>query len=726
LLEKEMMLNETVQSLADENQRLLEEVDRLTRENKKCERENRVTNALLEKVTKATYAKTSLNNALTDANIQQRAYTDMLLKSCPNIIILFDGGGRFVLSTETFMSETRTPNFDYIKNRNYEDVFPAYFTADGMEAFKAAFNRAAQSDDIIRFDANADFSGTGERRFYTIELRRAGSEEENNAMSGILAVMIDLTDFMREKQRAEDASNAKSSFLATMSHEIRTPMNAIIGMTSIGRMAVSAERKDYCLNKIEDASQHLLSVINDILDMSKIEANKFELSPIEFDFEKLLLRVVNVVTFRADEKRQRFTVHIDENIPRVLIGDDHRLAQVITNLLGNAVKFTPEEGSVTLDAKYLGEEDDVCSVQITVADTGIGISSEQQNQLFQTFHQAESSTTRKYGGTGLGLAISKNIINMMEGEIWVESELGKGTAFKFIFKAKRGEEIRAEKMKGAVDWSVLSFLAVDDDPAILEYIEEIMGRFGASCDTAQSGEEALGLVKLRGAYNIYFVDWKMPGMDGLALTKALKDTKNDTDSDNTIVIMISSAEMSTIEDDAKKAGVDKFLAKPLFPSAIEEVVNETFGVIQCTVEDNEDDLSGLFSGHRILLAEDVEINREIVTALLEPTQIEIDCAENGEEAVRIFIESPEKYDMIFMDIQMPVMDGFEATRNIRALEIPQAKTIPIVAMTANVFQEDIDKSIASGMNGHIGKPIDYDEVLDKLRSYLLAKPAPEN
>ena len=584
------------ESLADENRRLLEEVDRLTRENKKYAREKRITQSLFDKVSKATDAKTSLNSALTDANMLQRAYTDMLLQSCPNIILLFDGEGRFVLSTEVFMSETDTPNFDYIKNREYKEVLPKYFDADGMAAFEKAFAEASKSDEIIRFDAMADFARTGQRRFYTIELRRAGSGLNSNVMTGILAVMIDLTDLMREKQRAETASNAKSNFLATMSHEIRTPMNAIIGMTTIGKMAVSTERKDYCLVKIEDASQHLLGVINDILDMSKIEANKFELSLVEFNFEKMLNRVANVVSFRAEEKQQRFSVHIDEAIPDVLIGDDQRLVQVITNLLGNAVKFTPEKGSIKLDAKYISEEDGVCNVQVTVSDTGIGISPEQQSQLFQTFHQAEASTTRKYGGTGLGLAISKSIIDMMEGDIWVDSELGKGAAFSFVFKAKRG-----------------------------------------------------------GGKN-------------------------------------------------------------------EETINEAFGVVQRKAEDRKDALSGLFVGRSILLVEDVEINREIVSALLESTHIGIDYAENGEEAIRIFSEAPEKYDIIFMDIQMPVMDGYTATRSIRALGVPTAKTIPIVAMTANVFQEDIDKSIESGMNDHIGKPLDYNEILSKLRAYLMHDP----
>jgi len=700
----------------DEKLDLINEINRLNRELKKNMRELRITNSLLDKLTKASDAKDVLATSLADANIKQRAYTYMLLKSCPNIIILFDNDGRFVLSTDALMVSTNTPNFDYIKNLKYDEVFPKYFTANGVGAFKAAFEKAVDSDDVIHFDAMVDFARTGHLRFYTIELRRAGSQMENNIISGVLAVMTDLTDFMHEKQRAEFASNAKSNFLATMSHEIRTPMNAIIGMTFIGKKAMNLERKDYCLNKIEDASQYLLGVINDILDMSKIEANKFELSPIEFNFEKMLRQAANVISFRADEKHQKFMIYIDKAIPRELVGDDQRLAQVITNLLSNAVKFTPEEGSITLTAQYLGEENGVCSVQISVADTGIGISRTQQAQLFKSFQQAESSTTRNFGGTGLGLAISKNIVEMMGGNIWIESELTKGAVFKFIFKAERGTDEITQKIMDVIDWGAVSLIAVDDDPAILEYFKEVMGRFGKSCDTASSSDEALALVKLNGAYDIYFIDWKMPGKDGIALTKELKSIKSDTR--NNVVLMISSAEMSEIEDEAKKAGVDKFLTKPLFPSTIEAVINETFDCVQHETRDKQDNLTGLFAGYRILLAEDVKVNREIVETMLEPTYIEIDCAENGAEAVRIFRESPEKYDIIFMDIQMPVMDGYEAAHSIRAFDFPKAKTIPIVAMTANVFQEDIEKAIASGMNAHIGKPLDYDEVIDKLKNYL--------
>jgi signal transduction histidine kinase/ActR/RegA family two-component response regulator len=371
----------------------------------------------------------------------------------------------------------------------------------------------------------------------------------------------------------------KSAFLANMSHEIRTPMNAIIGMASIGKTAADIERKNCCFTKIEEASNHLLGVLNDILDMSKIEAGKFELLSEEFDFEKTLLWVVNIASFRVDEKKQKFSVNIDQTIPKILIGDDQRLAQVITNLLGNAVKFTSEEGSIDLAARCVGEENGLYTIQISVSDTGIGIDPEQQAKLFQSFQQVESGTTRKYGGTGLGLAISKRIVEMMGGEIWIESEPEKGSTFYFSIKMRQGtDKQQAEK------------------------------------------EQA--------------------------------------------------------------------------------------------------DIEGVLAGRYILLAEDVEINREIVMALLEPTQVEIDCAVNGKEALDLFRQSSEKYDMIFMDMQMPEMDGYEATRRIRALDLPKAKTIPIIAMTANVFREDVKKCLEAGMDSHVGKPIDFDEVLEKLRSYL--------
>ncbi|MDR0838756.1 MAG: response regulator [Oscillospiraceae bacterium] len=402
-----------------------------------------------------------------------------------------------------------------------------------------------------------------------------------------LSVKYLISIYDTERKKAETASLTKSNFLSTMSHEMRTPMNAIIGMTAIAKSTDDAAKKDYALERIEEASEHLLGVINDILDMSKIEAGKLELSCIEFNFARTLQKVKTIITPRVDEKRQNFTIDIDKNIPATLISDDQRLTQVILNLLSNAVKFTDSEGRITIVAELLGEEDGVCEIQVVVSDTGIGLSEDQVGRLFGSFEQAESGTSRKYGGTGLGLAISKNIIDLLGGRIWVKSTPGEGSRFFFTFKAKPGT--------------------------------------GAQTDGATEPESP---------------------------------------------------------------------------------------------EDAEAAAAALLSGKRILLAEDNEINREIVIVLLEPVGIEIDCAVNGAEALAKFKAAPHSYDMILLDCMMPEMDGYEATQSIRALPEPYAQRIPIVAMTANVFQEDIDKCIASGMNAHIGKPVDYGNLLVVLRDSL--------
>ena len=386
---------------------------------------------------------------------------------------------------------------------------------------------------------------------------------------------------------AKAANQSKSVFLSNMSHEMRTPMNAIIGMSAIGKKTENIEEKNHALNKIEDASSHLLGIINDVLDMAKIEANKLELSPIEYDFKKMLEKVVILVNFRVEEKLQTLSVNVDNNIPRYIIGDDQHLAQIITNLLSNAVKFTPEGGNIHLEAVLAGETDESYELRIEVTDSGIGISPEKQVKLFDAFEQAESGTSREYGGTGLGLAISKRIVELMGGRIWVESELGKGAKFIFTVKTLRSN-LKHEN----------------------EYTEEnSSGKTGAA-------------------------------------------------------------------------------------------------------------IGGVFSGKRLLLAEDIEINREIFIALLENTGLIIDCAVNGEEAVAIIEAAPDNYDVVFMDLQMPKMDGIEATRQIRALPALQDKKLPIIAMTANVFKDDIEKCLAAGMNDHLGKPLDLDKVLEKLWKYL--------
>ena len=538
---------------------------------------------------------------------------------------------------------------------------------------------------------------------------------QNGQITGLLGVSHNITQRKAMEEQALSASRAKSVFLSNMSHEIRTPMNAVIGMTAIGKAAASLERKDYCFTKIQDASTHLLGIINDVLDMSKIEAEKFELSPEEFNFEKILQRAVNVVNFRVEEKQQNLRIHIDKAIPKTLIGDDQRLTQVITNLLGNAVKFTPEKGHITLKARCMGEKDGLYTIQITINDTGIGISDEQQEHLFDSFQQAESSTARKYGGTGLGLSISKKIVEMMGGSIQVKSQPEKGSTFTFTIQAKKGSPVKQRLLASEVHLNNVRIMAVDDDPDALEYFREIAHELGVYCDTAASGEEALSLLKNNEAYHIYFVDWKMPGMDGIALTRELKTKMA---AEHSVVIMVSATQWNIIEDEAKTAGVNRFLSKPLFPSTIADIIGDCLGIERIAEEKAQPKEQIVFTGRRILLAEDMEINREVVMALLEPVRLQIDCAENGAEAVRMFSKAPQKYEMIFMDIQMPEMDGYEAARRIRALDLPNAKTIPIVAMTANVFREDVEKCLAAGMNDHIGKPLDIEEVLDRLCIWL--------
>lgn len=536
-------------------------------------------------------------------------------------------------------------------------------------------------------------------------------EDRLNQMMDKMAEMTEESE--QSLKKAQDASRAKTDFLSNMSHEIRTPLNAIIGMTAIAEGTEDVGQKDYCLGKIDSASKHLLGVINDILDMSKIEADKFELSEETFSFEQVLKKAVNVIGFKVDEKNQKLLVHVDEHIPSEMIGDDQRITQVITNLFSNAVKFTPEEGTIQLDAKLLERDAEHCVLQVTVSDTGIGISKEKIAQLFQSFVQADNSTARKYGGTGLGLAISKRIIEMMDGRVWVESEVGKGSVFGFTIRLKVAPEA-SSSATSAAHWKTLSVMVVDDDLEQLEYFIKLGKRIGFEVlRAAKSGQEALDIIEQDGPFDLYFIDWKMPEMNGLELSLAIKQQSLK----QPVIIMISAADLSRVERQAREAGVDAFLEKPLFMSSIVDSLSASLRE-SLTPQSVQDSDENCFAGHRILLVEDIEINREIVLALLERTGIEIDCAENGKQAVEMFEDNPKHYEMIFMDIHMPEMDGYEATRRIRSLPSEWAGNVPIIAMTANVFKEDIEKCLQVGMNGHVGKPLDMPEVMKILHQYL--------
>lgn len=519
--------------------------------------------------------------------------------------------------------------------------------------------------------------------------------------------------------QANLASKAKGDFLSNMSHEMRTPLNAIIGMTVIGKNATTIDRKDYSLSKIEDASTHLLGVINDVLDMSKIEANKLELSPIEFNFEKMLQNVMTVTNFRVDEKKQKFSLHLDGRLPRFVVADDQRLSQVIINLLSNAVKFTPQEGDISLAVYLVEEEGDACTLRIEVEDTGIGLSVEQQAKLFKTFTQAESGTSRQFGGTGLGLAISKSIVELMGGEIWIESELGRGAKFIFTVKVQRGNKNIRSLLDPSISWETVRILVVDDAQEVCEHIQGLFNRLGVKCDKVYNGLEACQLLEQNGQYDLYFIDWRMPGMDGIELTKYIRGKEVGKSNYPAVVTMITSADWALIKDDALAAGVDNYLLKPLFSSMIIDSVNKCLGIDIAVQGTNELDDEGLgeFAGKHLLIAEDVDINREILITLLEGTGLVIDCAENGQEALDMVLGAMDKYDLVFMDVQMPKMDGLEATRQIRAALQRDGK-LPIVAMTANVFKDDIKECLNAGMDDHIGKPIDMEEVLNKLRQHL--------
>jgi signal transduction histidine kinase/CheY-like chemotaxis protein len=577
----------------------------------------------------------------------------------------------------------------------------------------------------IPLDVEGEFYGhlLFERRSLIDGAAQAALSEMDLSFAGMIGSLVSnglllqrsSEQMLLAKERAEESAKAKSAFLANMSHEIRTPMNAIIGMSELARASHDLERVQYCVDKVNLAATHLLGIINDILDMSKIDAGKLELSYTDFLLDEMVGNVVQLIQGKAEDKKQNFVVSVDKEVPAAIVSDQQRLAQVLLNLLSNAVKFTPEGGTVSLKIHALRCDSDNCLLEFNVTDTGVGIPPETMGRLFQSFEQADSSVSRRFGGTGLGLAISQSIVYMMGGEIAVESMAGKGTRFYFAIQVPVGRVGGKKKLDAAVDWSKVRILAVDDDQAVREYFDVIAKSNGINCTTAENAEAALAVLRDGQPYNVIFVDWLLPGMDGFELVEKIRAEHGE----EIFVIMISAADWPDTRERASALKIGHFLNKPLLPSRLVDCLNECLADVgELRRDTGERDTDGLFAGKKVLLAEDIEINREIIVAMLEGTGAEISVAVNGEEALRLYEASPHSYDLIMMDIHMPVMDGYEATRRIRSLAVEEAATVPIIALTANAFKEDVDRCLAAGMNGHIAKPVNSGSLITTLKKYL--------
>ena len=527
-----------------------------------------------------------------------------------------------------------------------------------------------------------------------------------------LFYMLDLNKrLLISAREAESANKAKTDFLSTMSHDIRTPMNAIIGLTTIAEKNLGdVESTGESLRKIGLAGNHLLTLINDILDISKVESGKLRLSPLTFSIVETVENLVNISQPMIKEKNIEFSFHINQIEKEYLYADQLRLNQIYINILSNAIKYTQPGGRVSVD--LCEDKSDVPGcVKLTyvVADTGIGMSPEFMATMYQPFSRQVDSRVNSVQGTGLGLAITKQMVELIGGTIDCRSEQGKGTTFTVVLDIPVADRQRDDMMLDPID-----VLIVDDDEILLETAADTLESLGATVDRAQSGLEALGMIEHRHHsgrdYGVVIVDWKMPEIDGIETISRIR-----TELDDKIpILLISAYDWSDIEDRAKEAGANGFVSKPLFRSTLYDKINDLIGK-ESESKEPEDDYSDLH-GLRVLVAEDNDINWEIISAMLAMFGIDADRAENGRICVDA-ISTAEKgsYQLIFMDVQMPEMNGLDATRAIRKLEDPWASSIPIVAMTADAFSENITECLNAGMNGHIAKPVDIKLVIKEIR-----------
>lgn len=555
------------------------------------------------------------------------------------------------------------------------------------------------------------------------------TDEVLNGVPVIYTIYTDITD-LKEMQMelerrsdelkealelAERANRAKSDFLSRMSHDIRTPMNAIVGMTEIASSHLdSTEKVSDCLKKISLSSKHLLGLINDVLDMSKIESGKVTINHDMMSLPEVLENIVAIIQPSIKSRQQRFCVRLHNVKHEYFMSDALRLRQIFLNILSNATKFTPAGGSVTLEVtEYETEKPGYARFKFEFTDTGIGIKQEFIDSLFEAFTREQDSRVDKTEGSGLGMAITKRLVDMLGGTITVQSQEGVGSLFTVELPMEISREFKAapEEVAG------LKILIVDDDSIMCEYTKQMAGELGIESDCCCSGVDAVRKIvdmHRRGqGYDAVILDWQMPEQDGLQTAHQIREQ---LDGDLPILV-ISAYDWGDIMDEAQEVGISGFLTKPVFPSTLLQGLQRY--VLHQTADVYGQEPEYDFAGKCFLLVEDNEINRDVAMELLADAGARVECACNGEEGVRIFGESPEGYyNLILMDIQMPVMDGYMASRAIRGMERPDAASIPILAMTADVFMEDVIAAREAGMNGHLAKPIDIAAIKREISRFL--------
>ena len=525
-----------------------------------------------------------------------------------------------------------------------------------------------------------------------------------------------MNELEKARQAALEANKAKSEFLANMSHDIRTPMNAIVGMTAIATAHIDDRKQvENCLRKITLSSKHLLGLINDVLDMSKIESGKLTLTTEQISLKEVVEGIVNIMQPQVKTKKQTFDIHVENIFTENVWCDGIRLNQVLLNLLSNATKYTPEGGSIQLS---LSEEkspkgENYVRIHINVRDNGIGMSPEFLKRIYESYSRADGTRIHKTEGAGLGMAITKYIVDAMEGTIEIQSEPDKGSEFLLTFDFEKADAMEIDMVLPA--WNML---VVDDDELLCETAMDALKSIGIRAEWTLSGEKAIELVnehhKKREDYQIILLDWKLPGMNGIQVAKEIRSNLGD----EVPILLISAYDWSEFEAEAREAGISGFISKPLFKSTLYHALCQYMDVgteHEQTLNQNID-----LSGRRILLAEDNELNWEVAKELLSDLGVELDWAEDGRICLDKFQKSPEGYyDIILMDIRMPHMTGYEATQAIRGLVHPDALSIPIIAMSADAFSDDIQHCLQCGMNAHIAKPIDVIELTRLLKRYLI-------